>query len=162
MCHHLKFQFQKESSQAQFDINVQTKIKRRFTGAALVLALRGIPRNDPRCVAICVRHVYRLRRAHLRSSFFRYTFRRRYVPHYLACRSLCAGKFNNVPVRMIMLLRSLLLLQHLLHPPLHHHPSHHHQHHRPSHLHKLLQLHQFLLSLVEVAVETNIKFIGTS
>ena len=101
MYHHVKLKFQKESKQAQLN-DVQTKIERRFTGAALVLALRGIPRNDPRCVAICVRHVYRLRIVHLRSPFFRYTFRRRYVPHYLACRSLCAGKF--IPVRMIMLM----------------------------------------------------------
>ena len=64
---------------------------RRGITAALINILRTIPRNDPRCVAICARHVYILRRAHLMSPYFRYTFRRRFAPHYLACRNLCTG-----------------------------------------------------------------------
>lgn len=65
--------------------------QRRFLGPALVLALRNIPRNDPRCAILCASYVNRVRRAHLQSPFFRFNVRRRFVPHYLACTSLCAG-----------------------------------------------------------------------
>ena len=44
---------------------------------------------DAGCIAACARRVYLLRMAHLRSRFFPYFYRRRYVPNYLACRNGC-------------------------------------------------------------------------
>lgn len=44
---------------------------------------------DAGCIAACARRVYMLRMAHLRSRFFASFYRRRFVPHYLACRNGC-------------------------------------------------------------------------